>query len=93
VVKWQEVTSIFLINLARLFMMMTDNHVVSEVVDLHDKEWQPCFKTPRKFIPLDGKPAFTKVSWKPSLKFTDLMEHSLKGHADNVMYLKAADLD
>ena len=33
---------------------------------------------------MDGKPVFTKVSWKPSLKFADSMEHSLKGYADDV---------
>ena len=51
--------------------MMTDNHVISEVVDLHDIEWQPCCKRARKFVPLDGKPAFTKVNWKLSLKLVN----------------------
>jgi len=33
---------------------------------------------------LDGKPVFTKVNWKPSLKFADSMDNSLKGYADDV---------
>ena len=69
-----------------------DNHVVSEVVDPHDIEWQPCSKRARKFVPLDGKSAFTKVSWKPSLKFAELIEHSLKGYADDVTLI-SCDFD
>ena len=57
---------------------------VSEVVTLHEVEWKPCSKRARKFVPLDGKPVFTKANWKPSLKFADSMDHSLKGYADDV---------
>jgi len=62
----------------------SSSYEVSEVVDLHKVEWKPCSKRARKFVPLDGKPVFTKVSWKPSLKFADSMEDSLKGYADDV---------
>ena len=87
----------------------SDDQVVSEVVALHTIEWKPCAKRARNFVSLDGKPAFTKANWKPSVKFADSMEHSLKGYADDVTLiscdidvhksvlqtidLKAADLD
>ena len=84
----------------------SDSYEVSEVVApsvaLHEIEWKPCSKRARKFVPLDGKPIFTKVSWKPSLKYADSMEHSLKGYADDfdthksvlqLLDLKATDLD
>ena len=58
--------------------------MVSEVVALDEIEWQPCSKRARQFVSLDGKPAFTKVNWKPSLKFAESMEHSLKQYADDV---------
>ena len=58
--------------------------MVSEVVALDEIEWKPCSKRARQFVSLDGKPAFTKVNWKPSLKFAESMEHSLKGYADDV---------
>ncbi|XP_065884075.1 uncharacterized protein [Dysidea avara] len=87
----------------------SDDQVVSEVVALHTIEWKPCAKRARNFVSLDGKPAFTKANGKPSVKFADSMEHSLKGYADDVTLiscdidvhksvlqtidLKAADLD
>ena len=69
-----------------------DDHVVSEVIDLHTVEWKPCSKRARKFVSFDGKPAFTKVNWKPSIKFVDSMEHSLKGYADDVTLI-SCDID
>ena len=59
---------------------------------LHEMEWKPCSKRARKFVSLDGKPAFTKTNWKPSLKFDESMEHSLKGYADDVTLI-SCDFD
>ena len=67
-------TSIFVINLAGLIIYDdSSSYEVSEVVDLNKVEWKPCSKRARKFVPLDGKPVFSKVSWKPSLKFADAL--------------------
>ena len=43
-------------------------------------------------MPLDGHPVFTKSNWKPSIKFANSREHSLKGYADDVTLL-SIDID
>ena len=58
--------------------------MTSEVVALDEIVWKPCSNRARQFVPLDGKPTFTKINWKPSLKFAESLDHSLKGYADFV---------
>ena len=43
-------------------------------------------------MPIDRDPVSTKPNWKPSLKFVNSMEHSLKGYADDVTLL-SSDID
>ena len=69
-----------------------DGILVSEIVSLHQIEWKLCSKRAQKFVPFDGHPVFTKSNWKPSLKFANSMEHSLKGYADDVTLL-SIDID
>jgi len=69
-----------------------ESNEASKVGALHEIEWKPYSKRARKFVPSNGKPAFTKVSWKPSLKFANLMEHSLNGYADDVALI-SCDFD
>ena len=66
-----------------------DKFLISEVVSLHEVEWKPCSKRAKKFVPIDRDPVSTKSNWKPSLKFVNSMEHSLKGYADDVTLLSS----
>ena len=43
-------------------------------------------------MPIDRDPVSTKSNWKPSLKFVNSMEHSLKGYADDITLL-SSDID
>ena len=63
--------------------------LISDVVFLHEIEWKPCSKRARKLVPIDRNPVSTKPNWKPSLKFVNSMEHSLKGYADDVTLLSS----
>jgi len=83
--------------------------IVFEEVDLHQVDWKPCSRRARKFVPLTGKPATIKPSWKHLPKFVDSTTHSVKGYADDATLIptnllthssvlqeidrKAADLD
>ena len=103
-VKWTEageeppgwykarVDQYFLDRSCKIIYDDSDDCVVSEVVALHEVEWKPCSKRARNFVSLDGKPVFTKANWKPSVKFVDSMEHSLKGYADDVTLI-SCDID
>ena len=80
-------------DLVRSFSYCGDDDCdVTEIVDLNSIEWKPCSKRARKFVPLNAKPATIKASWKPSPKFIDSTEHSVKGYADD-MTLISNDLD
>ena len=86
-----------------------DENIVYEVVDLRKVEWKPCSKRARKYVSFQDTPAVRKTNWKQSPKFAPLLEHSLKGYADDVTLIstdltihtsvlqsinkKAADLD
>jgi len=71
-------------NITTIIYDDSDEVVVSEVVALDEIVWKPCSKRARQFVLLDGKPTFTKINWKPSLKFAESLDHSLKGYADDV---------
>ena len=82
---------------------------IFEEVDLNQVDWKPCSRRAKKFVPLAGKPATIKTSWKSSPKFVDSTAHSVKGYADGATLIstnlethssvlkeidrKAADLD
>jgi len=53
---------------------------------------KPCSKKAREFLPIDRDPVSTKLNWKPSVKFVNSMEHSIKGYADDVTLL-SSDID
>jgi len=60
------------------------DYVVSEIVHLNHVGWRPCSRRARKFVPLRRNPVTMKTKWKPTLKFVDSTEHSVKGYADDV---------
>ena len=57
--------------------------IVFEEVDLHQVDWKMCSRRARRFLPLTGKPATIKCSWKHLLKFVDSITHLVKSYVDD----------